>query len=296
MNLAGPDLPTTVIEAFSKRQVMDWSLVLASQDIPATIIQLESGWGLEVEPQQHQAALEAIHQYKLENRRWGWHRPIPWSEATFHWGSLGWCFLIILVHWICSERIPAFRDAGAFATKAVTHGEWWRTFTAVLLHADVAHLVANATAGFLLLGLAMARYGVGLALLATFLAGGAGNVAGFLLYPQDYIGLGGSGMVMGALGLISIPPFRHRWWRHRARRHLFQTVFAGIFLFLLFGVNPASDVLAHAGGFLGGALFGAILNAVPPVWLEKKAFPGLTWLALLVITLGPVWLALRHLP
>lgn len=42
---------------------MDWSLVLASQDIAATIIQADpEGWGLQVPPEDYQRAVAAIRQ------------------------------------------------------------------------------------------------------------------------------------------------------------------------------------------------------------------------------------------
>src|SRR5690242_2685039 len=117
---------------------MDWSLVLASQDIPAVISQSqETGWALLVEPQDYERARNAIRQYRLENRRWGWRQPIPWAAATFHWGSLGWCFLLILMHWITFNGLDFLRQTGRFDSAAAAHGQWWRAFTAILLHADL---------------------------------------------------------------------------------------------------------------------------------------------------------------
>src|SRR6185295_492432 len=81
--------------------------------------------------------------------------------------------------------------------------DWWRLFTAQLLHADLLHFATNAVFGFLLLGLAMGRYGNGVALLATFLAGAGGNIVSWLVYGASFRGLGASGMVMGALGLLA---------------------------------------------------------------------------------------------
>src|SRR5579862_8192096 len=152
-------MPRTVIPAFSRRQVMDWSLVLASQEIPSTIIETEeTGWGLLVEPQDYERALHSIRQFRLENRKWAWRQPLPWSEATFHWGALGWCFFLALMYWLSWTHLQGFRSTGAFKTDLVVHGQWWRTFTAILLHANLPHLLANTTIGLVLFGLAMARY------------------------------------------------------------------------------------------------------------------------------------------
>ena len=288
-------MPPTVISAFSKRQVMDWSLVLASQEIPSTIIETEeTGWGLLVEPQDYERALNSIRQYRLENRKWGWRQPLPWSEATFHWGASVWCVFLGVMHWLSITDLQVFRSAGAFKTDLVVHGQWWRTFTAILLHADMAHLLANTTIGLVLFGLAMARYGAGLGLLAAYLAGAAGNLAGLMLYPTVYTGMGASGMVMGALGLISVPAGLH-WRRHpRAFRQLTQAVFAGLFLFLLWGVNPASDVIAHAGGFICGALFAAALGRMSVGVLQGHLVQVVSWMIFLGLLILTTWLALAR--
>jgi hypothetical protein len=38
----------------------------------------------------------------------------------------------------------------------------------------------------------------------------------------------------------------------------------GVLIFILLGMNPTSDVLAHLGGFLAGIVFGAILSFMSP--------------------------------
>lgn len=297
MHTADPETPSRTIVAYSKRQVMDWSLVLASQEIGNTIAYDDAnGWGLAVEPQDYERAREAIRQYRLENRRWGWNQAVPWSDATFDWGALGWCVLFIVIHWIISEGMPAFRDAAVFRPKEFLNGEWWRVFTAVLLHADLKHLLANATIGFLLLGLAMARYGAGVGSLAAFLAGAVGNLAGLALHARPYSGLGASGMIMGALGLICVPPYRHWYSQRGASKQVMQAVIAGVFLFLLLGVDPAGDVIAHLGGFLSGAAISLILHALPQGALKRGPVAALSWLALSAILTTALWQAWRHMP
>jgi rhomboid protease GluP len=292
---AEPNTCATVIPAFSKRQVMDWSLVLASQDIPTTIVESdETGWGLAVDSQDRQRALDAIRLFRLENRRWNWRQPIPWSEATFHWGALGWCLLMLLIHWLTNNFFPEFRSAANFDTARFVEGEWWRGFTAILLHADVAHLAANTTSGLLLLGLAMARFGPGPALLMAYLAGAVGNLTGFMLHPAHYVGLGASGMVMGALGLISISPLIRPRAHPRALKQWLQAAFSGVFLFLLLGVNPASDVIAHLGGFAAGLVLGATLALMPGRILRGSALTSVAWVLLLSLFYLTGWLALQH--
>jgi membrane associated rhomboid family serine protease len=130
--------------------------------------------------------------------------------------------------------------------------------------------MANAVFGAIFLGLAMARFGWGVTLLATFLAGGAGNLLGYFAYEGPYRGRGASGMMMGALGLLCIQSFG--LWRKspKAARYILSGVLAGFLLFVLFGLDPGSDVLAHFGGFVAGLVFGAGLSILPEEKLQRN--------------------------
>jgi membrane associated rhomboid family serine protease len=242
---------------------MDWALVLASQNIEATITRLEDGaWGLAIHPQDETAALGALRQYHVENRGWGWTQPVPGSGLVFHWGAAGWAAAVVAVYYLCEVRSPWLERAGVVDTAAIRHGQWWRLFTAISLHENLPHLMANLTSGFLLLGLAMARYGAGVALLSAFLAGAVGNLAGFHFY-SDHTGLGASGMVMAALGLLAAPPYG-AW-----RRHIFVRGGASaVLILILTGFGPGTDTVAHVGGFVGGACLGAALSFAPPERLQ----------------------------
>ncbi len=278
----------------SHRQAMDWSLVLASQGIETTITEAEEGggWGLLVASQDCEKALKALRQYRLENRDWPWRQSLPWPETHFDWGSTAWVVLLILFHWFGSVH-PGFQAAGIMDTNAVMSGQWWRVFTAMMLHADVAHLAANLTIGVVLLGLAMGRYGTGTGLLAAYLAGVAGNVASLALNAKPFNGLGASGMVMGALGLLaaqSILPGEHK---RRSMRYFISGVAGGIMLFVLYGLAPGTDLAAHFGGFITGLLLGMIL-AQTPVWFVRSPKVNLASVSILVAMMVATWLLALH--
>jgi hypothetical protein len=75
-------------------------------------------------------------------------------------------------------------------------------------------------------------------------------------------------------------------------RVVYSGIFAGVLLFVLLGLSPAPgvDILAHAGGFLTGAMIGLIMTRVKfqPPWLDflnglcGAVLCGLSW-----------WFALR---
>jgi membrane associated rhomboid family serine protease len=291
--ILGSDENAATIPAHSERQALDWSLVLASQSIEVGIERTEgtNRWFLVVSRADHAKALEAIRQFRLENRRWAWRQKVPGSDLVFHWGSFVWVAILAWVHAL-SDRLHSI---GAFSTQAFREGQWWRAFTSVWLHADLGHLAANGILGALLLGLAMARYGAGLGLLLSFLSGVAGNLAGAWIRlenwmpgpfrpAQDYIGVGASGMVMGAVGLIAAQSAS--WWR--VSRHATRAVLAGFvggaLLFLNFGSSPSSDLIAHAGGFVAGLALGIVATLAKlerwnrPAGILCVALAATTWL------------------
>ena len=275
-----------VIPARSRRQAMDWSLVLLSQGIECMIDHLEEGWVLFVAPQDLALAKEALRQYEIENPRWHWRQELPWPSVVFHWGALVWCFALATMYWLSAVGGANFKDAGLMKGDAVLNGAWWRLFTAIMLHADFAHLMANITFGLVVLGLVMARYGAGCALLAAYLAGAGGNLAGVLLH-FEIPSLGASGMVMGGLGLLAIQSL---WLRHvnpNAGKYAASGMLGGIMLFVLVGLDPHSDVIAHLGGFVCGLMQGGVLALVPQKNLMRptlNVLAGTILIALVILT------------
>jgi len=143
-----PDLAR--VPARSRRQAMDWSLVLASQGIEAVIQPPNTGegWGLLVQPQVLEQAKEAIRLYRIENRRWRWQTRVPGTSVLFDWTSLCWVLLITFFFLLTTIQ-PEIRDVGLMDGAKVAAGQWWRIFTAVWLHADISHLAGNATLGLI---------------------------------------------------------------------------------------------------------------------------------------------------
>jgi len=281
------------IRARSRRQAMEWGLVLASQGIEPLINHSPEGWELIVDDHDHDRAQAALRQYQIENRGWAWKHPLPAAGVLFHWGSLAWVAAIGAVYYWSAVLFPAVRSAGVMDSARVADGQWWRMFTAVCLHANIPHLAANSSTGFVLLGLAMARFGAGVALLAAFLAGVAGNAADLVLYSQPHQSLGASGMVMGALGLITAQSYAF-WRKYRAGvKFLLRIAAAGVLILVLIGFDPDADVVAHVGGFIAGAIFGAALGHAQPQTLQRGAANLLSFAALAALLVATWRLALR---
>jgi membrane associated rhomboid family serine protease len=288
---------SAAIPVRTERQAMDWSLVLVSQGIEATIERDPEAdlWRLVVDAPDYTKALRTLRQYRVENRHQVWRQQLPWTGLVFDWRSVLPLAFIVFLFAVEATGRGDLRAAGMMDNKAVHAGQWWRLFTAVTLHGDMAHLVANVTTGLLLLGLAMGAVGPGIGLLATFLAGAGGNLAGLLFYSEAHRGLGASGMVMGALGLLAaqwLALLRHGL---SPRQLVWRGILSGCLLLVLLGFSPARnvDVLAHVAGFGTGLILGAVLAFCPRDvlhghWVDRTALGavgvliGATW-----------WLALR---
>ena len=257
----------------TRRQTMDWGLVLLSQGITATLDDGAdgAGWGLWVPIADYPAALQAIHLYQEENRHWQWRRTLHWRGFHFDWKVACWGLVLVAFHVAGHTIRRDFPIAGRMDSAAVRAGDWWRIFTAMLLHADSAHLASNVFFGLLFLGLAMGRYGSGLALLAAYLAGATGNAAGLIFYPEPHYGVGASGMVMGGLGLLAAQSITLLRRGFVGRKQVLGGIMAGVMLFVLFGLSPDTDVLAHFTGFVTGLALGGILLLFPASWRNGKA-------------------------
>ncbi len=275
------------IPARSQRQAMDWSLVLVSQGIESTIDHSEEGdgsWALLVSERDFTPALRSLRLYRVENRAWALQQKV--SGVLFDWGSLAWLVLLLLFFWLSTAF--DLKPLGLMDASAVSKGEWWRVFTATWLHADAGHLAANATLGVVLLGLAMARNGPGLGLLAAYLTGVGGNLVVWAVSQGQHLSLGASGMVMGCLGLLAASAWGARHEIQQPVRKIVATVSGGVMLFVLFGLAPETDVIAHAGGFVTGLLLGGALASAPGLARSARAnvLAGITFVLMVLLPWG----------
>ncbi len=254
------------ISARSERQAMDWSLVLASQGIDVTIAQPGPIlWQLLVAPADHPRALTAIRRFRLENRHWAWRHMLPSGSIAIHPAALAWVALLVAIH---AALPPELVERGLFNTRLVRAGEWWRAITAVGLHADLAHLAANSAIGLIVLGLAMTQFGALRATTLTGLAAALANFSALAWRNHEYTGLGASGMVMAAIGLITSEPVTQWRLSRFATRSILSALGAGTCLFLLLGTSGRGDVLVHTAGFIWGLALGGAA-----AWMGSRPRP-----------------------
>jgi membrane associated rhomboid family serine protease len=152
-----------------------------------------------------------------------------------------------------------WRADGRMQAGLVADGEWWRTVTALTLHADLGHIVANSLFGALF-GLFVGRYlGSGFGWLLVLICGALGNALNAWLRPEAFNSIGASTATFAALALGAGFVWRRGYFRGGGLRRSFAPIFGGIALLAFTGVGGGrTDVLAHFAGFGVGLCAGLL--------------------------------------
>ncbi len=252
----------------SEPRLAQWTLVLTAKNIPFVLARRGGRRLIYVPPLAEGVARHELTGYAAEPTI----RPAP-VEPLLRFNPLppGLFFLLLaLWHGICTQAIALpwlpplsaqeWTRLGALDVYRVSilH-EWYRTATALTLHADAVHLVGNLTAGFLFLGLLSRRAGFGPALLLTVLGGIIGNACNVVYRPYTFSSLGFSTALFAALGALSgIQALREG---ARERRKALLPLGGGAGLLAMLGTEGAhTDYAAHLFGMGAGLVLGAALQ------------------------------------
>lgn len=279
---------TVVFQSAAPRACDDRAFVLLAIGIPATK-RFDAGlYSLCVEPANAARAVAELASYAVENRP----SPPP-APLRLHGGAIAsavaFAVVLFALGVAASRSLGGFDwyAAGSLDGAAVRAGEWWRATTALTLHADLAHLLANAGFGALFGGLAARVYGAGIGWALVLAAATLANLLNAAWMPPGRESIGASTAVFAALGALAL----HRWPAATPRRRAGirgASVIAALVLLALLGTGDAhTDILAHALGFGCGALLAATLRGGrignPNAQLGAAAF-SLGWI-------GAAWIA-----
>ena len=257
--------------------VLERSVVLDAMGIAHEVEPTPDGrWALVVDDVAAPAAEAAIAAWEAENPP----RPGALGRPDYG-GSLAGVFvgLAILAFAVPAGLGPtgSLFARGSADAALMLQGEWWRAATALTLHADLAHVTANAVALGIFLGAVERRLGPALATWLALAAGVAGNVLTALVLRDGHVSIGASTAVFGALGTLSalqVP-----------RRSAWLTLGVGVALLGLLGTGERADLLAHLLGFAVGVTEGlAVRRMTPP----RRS---LLQPAIAILALAPVVLA-----
>jgi membrane associated rhomboid family serine protease len=247
-------------------QAHEHGLVILAMREPCLIAEAETPgqYSLQAEPAATSQIASELQAY--ENEKGIPRLALPERELfrfSAGWEVYGIWMLALVACFLWQQGHPAFSDlAASSSTGLICHGEWWRPFTALFLHADPPHLLGNLLSGLLFGTLVARTIGAwrGWALILT--CGTIGNaLTSALTWPEEFTSIGASTAVFGALGILSGLGFSAML---RARLHLpwaktAAPVLAGIILLGWLGggqSNGNTDVLGHVFGFGTGLTAG----------------------------------------
>jgi membrane associated rhomboid family serine protease len=193
---------------------------------------------------------------------------LAWQKAPVTTAILGLLAVVALAQMFSEQRsagvlalLSLFHNwdgtaAAGLVKDRFLHGEWWRLFTAPLVHGNVVHFLMNASA-LLYLGKRMEVFArwphVPLVFLFAACIGGESSTR-FITAPS----VGASGGLMGCLGFLLVFESLHsRLVPRTAKRRLL----AGVILTAILGLIGFRfiDNAAHLGGLLAGMLYAIIV-------------------------------------
>jgi membrane associated rhomboid family serine protease len=255
---AGMDL-AEVYRSLSRPPCDERVLVLQAVGIGSQLVFDGAYWHVFVAGTDQAVARQQLERYERENPP----RPPPAarSEPQPHaWiGSAAYALVMLLVGYLAG--ISAFDqdwlEAGALRASQVRAGEFWRAVTALTLHLDVAHLVANLGFGMLFGYFAGQLLGPGLAWASIAAAATTANLLNALVQPAQHSSAGASTAVFATLGMLAAYGWRQRHSLRERWAYRYAPLIAGVALLAFLGVGgERTDVLAHLSGFVVGGAVG----------------------------------------
>jgi membrane associated rhomboid family serine protease len=271
-----------VYRSASHPACQDRALVLTAVNIENVMVHDGADYLVCVDAADAARALTHLRQYETENR------PVPIVRIVTRVHSHAWIGVVLYALVLLGVALaisngywrPEAFENGALDAGLVQRGQWWRAWTALTLHLDANHIVANLGGGIWFGYLAARQLGSGMAWLLIVTGAALANWLEAILGPSTHRSVGASTAVFTALGLMAAHswrvrlPLRLSWARRRA-----PLVAGAVLLGWLGTAGEGTDVVAHIMGFTVGCLIGAtaglpaaarVLDRVPQ-WLAGLA-------------------------
>lgn len=252
-------------------------------------------YSLVVNPDDAAVATAQLRSYEQERQAGHVRAAIPTPEIRVYgaaWlGSAIYVLVLLGVAFAISSGLwpPDAFERGVLDAARVQSGQGWRAWTALTLHWDAAHLMANLGAGVWFGTLAARQLGGGCAWLLIVTAAAAANLFDALFGPSWYRSAGASTAVFAALGLMAAHSWRTRLYLPQRWARRWAPLIAGVVLLGWFGsAGEGTDVVAHALGFMVGAMFG-VLVALPAIATPLQRVPQWFSGAVALASLAAAW-------
>lgn len=282
-----------LFKAADRRSAELVQIILASQAIPVVLAQTGAGrFDVLVAPDAKEAAIRHLDLYAKENPGQG-HLERTTSIPA---GSLpGPSFFLTPVMAAAALGIAAIHflltryhlhDQAVFAFGAAPYffgqGETFRAVTALLLHADAAHVLGN-MAGLIILGSPLVRVtGPGTGSFFILAAGVTANLLSNSMGSDTRISIGASTAVMAAAGLLSSRQAIARLTKGTGTSPWIPLA-SGAVIMALFSQGERTDILAHVLGFGAGAFTGLMVFPCYRIWHRPFMEPACLILTLMIM-------------
>ncbi len=273
------DAPVEILRSAFRAECHDRAFMLAAVGIPSAIGFYQHSYILTVDAAAAAPAFDQLRSYAAEIR------PAPPPVATRQpkpdaWvGCVVYVAVLLLVGFAIANgwwRLDAF-DVGDLDAEQLQRGQWWRAWTALTLHLDGAHLLANLGAGIWFGFLAAREIGSGSSWLLVVTGAALANLFEASFGPPWHRAVGASTAVFTALGLLVAYSWRLRLRMPQGWASRWAPLVAGAVLLGWFGsAGEGTDIVAHVLGFAFGCLLG-VAAALPRLQTLLDRLPQ--WLA-----------------
>lgn len=274
---------TCVKSSVRRGAVLESELVLQSMGINTRIERRLFEWRLlTLTPLATHARIQLDLYYK-ENR----HQDRP--HAVFPQIGKGYigvcCYLAIIWVFFLYQGISDIKEIGLMSTVDVRQGAWFLTITPLMLHADVAHIVANSVSGSLF-GFAVGRFlGDRFAWLLIVLSAGIANWISSHIQEDIYV-IGASTACFAAAGLLCGYSWRRGYVEGASVRLNYLPIVGAIALFVFMGMDGENtDVIGHFCGLAVGLCMGILVSRFDIRRLGKLGQQWSGWITLIFIGL-----------
>lgn len=239
-----------------QRQKCDeFNLVLQSMQIDSRVTAYEGRYYLVVEEQLAEKAYTQLRYYVAENTpELKIERPLL-ALSKGYIGAYTYAIVLLLVGLLQNTQAFSFdwETLGLADSLKIVYGQWWRSITALTLHADSAHMAGNIGFGVLFGLLVSQHIGSAAAWLMILLSGAAGNALNAYLYQSLHLSLGASTMVFSALGILGVFALNNKsTYQQRGMRRWLPFISTAALLALTGTAGEKTDVLAHLSGYVCG--------------------------------------------
>ena len=242
-----------------KHKCDEFNLVLQSMQIDSHVTEYEGRYYLLVEEHLAEKAYSQLRYYVAENTpELRIERPLlPLSKGYI--GAYLYALILLLIGLL--QNTQAFdldwQASGLADSLKINYGQWWRSITALTLHADTAHMAGNIGFGVLFGLLVSQHIGSAAAWLTILLSGAAGNALNAYLYQSLHLSLGASTMVFAALGILGVFALNNKsTYQQRRMRRWLPFISTAALLAFTGTAGDKTDVLAHLSGYMCGVASG----------------------------------------